>query len=355
MALFGLVAVLFDLADPRILLRISAVLRMFWGDRLQSVDWESPSTADQPYLVTALPRATDTCFYILSLFTILAYRVELAMDQEKDAVVPGLLALIRDLDQRSTELKRAVNAINRERGEALTFQNGELAGSDAIGSLSMKTDQFYGQKIHTAMRQYLVMRKSANLGPATLPEIYKALCDGGLKFETENEDNRKANLRFLLRKNTSIFHRLPDKIHFGLAEWYPSVAKDNDAESDTKKRKRRGARSKPRSAKNKSKRGPADAPVATASKKGKDKQDVPETEGVTQEQAVREAVAATVGEFKRQDIVDWIEAKYPAVQAQEKRTSIFAMLGKLGNEIELVTKGKGAEPSIYRKATAKGK
>ena len=55
------------------------------------------------------------------------------MDQEKDAVVPGLLALIRDLDQRSTELKRAVNAINRERGEALTFQNGELAGSDAIG------------------------------------------------------------------------------------------------------------------------------------------------------------------------------------------------------------------------------
>jgi hypothetical protein len=262
------------------------------------------------------------------------------MDQVSDPVREGLKSHIRELEQRALELKRAVNSLDREKGEPPSYQDNELKLSEVGGSLMMKKDEFYGQKIHTAMRHYLTKRKAANLGPATLSEIYQAMCDGGLKFETENEENRKTNMRFLLRKNTSIFHRLPDKQHFALTEWYPGI-KDDQGENNGKKSRSKRKRAKPAKAEAKAKPEAVPAEKSGAAPASEKK--------VTQEQAVRAALDAVKGDFKRQDIVEWIGKRYPLINAEQKRDSIFAMLGKLKDEIEIVTQGKGAEPSIYRK------
>jgi hypothetical protein len=267
------------------------------------------------------------------------------MEQTQDPVIEGLKARIRELQQKTIESMRVVNSMNKDRNEPPSYQDTELTHSEAKGSIAIKPDQYYGQKIHSAMREFLSQRKVAGLGPATLSEIYKALCDGGLKFETENEDNRKTNMRFLLRKNSSIFHRLPDKIHFALREWYPNIKAD-ETDDDDKKPKKKKTKSKAKAVK-----------IPSAASVGKDppvppKKDKAPEASLTQEEAVRAALVATDGEFKRQDIVDWIEEKHPAIHAGQKKQSIFAMLGKLKDEIETVKKGKGAEPSIYRRISS---
>src|SRR2546423_5606438 len=269
------------------------------------------------------------------------------MEQAEDPLRVGLKSRMRDLELRALELKRAANALERKRGEPVTYQDDALAMAEPGGSLVIKKDQYYGQKIHSAMRQYLAQRKAANMGPATLAEIYKALCDGGMKFETENEDNRKANMRFLLRKNSSIFHRLPDKVNFALVEWYPGIKEEQPDGPDKRPRsrgKRKSKSSKTKAAKRISKPSERPAEKASANPTNGDAK-------VTQEQAVRAAINAVAGEFKKQDVVDWIEKKYPGVNATQKRESIFAMLGKLKDEIEVARPGKGAEPSTYRRVT----
>jgi hypothetical protein len=276
-------------------------------------------------------------------------------EQTPSPVIAGLVSHISEIENRALQMKRVVNSLNKERGEPPMYRDEELTVSEVGGSLTIKKDQFYRQKIHTAMRQYLVMRKAAGLGPATLAEIYKAVCEGGMEFETENEENRKTNMRSLLRKNTSIFHRLPDKVHFGLADWYG--VKEDDSEEAPKKTAKKAKRSKSKSQKSSGVNSKAARVESTETKGNKNKpdaNDVSHKKLVTQEQAVREALNSIDGNFKRQEVIDWIIEHHPEVHASEKRSSIFAMLSKLGDEIETVTKAKGAEPATYRKkATVK--
>lgn len=73
------------------------------------------------------------------------------------------------------------------------------------------------------------MRRTANLGPATVGEIYDALLAGGYNFESKDTANGKRGLRVSLTKNSSIFHRLPDGKTFGLASWYPKIKENGKA------------------------------------------------------------------------------------------------------------------------------
>ena len=248
------------------------------------------------------------------------------------------------------ELKRAVNSLNKVKGEPPTYRDSELTLGDALGSLIIKTDEFIGEKIHTAIRKYLGMRRKAGLGPASLGEIYSALVNGGLEFETDNEENRKANIRSILRKSTSIFYRLGNKTHFGLSEWYPG-AKNKGGEDDKgvgkKKRRSKGTKSKAKKRDESKIDEPTDKGAAAKRETAQAKS--PDIK-ITQEKAVRAALDAMTGNFKRQDILGWIEGHYPDLNAAQKKTSIFAMLGKLKDEIEVVQEGKGAEPSTYRRS-----
>jgi hypothetical protein len=77
------------------------------------------------------------------------------------------------------------------------------------------------------------MRRAANLGPATPRDIYEALVKGGLKFDTTVVANAITGVRGTLRKNSSIFHKLPNG-EYGLLSWYPraKAARPNAAADD---------------------------------------------------------------------------------------------------------------------------
>lgn len=106
-------------------------------------------------------------------------------------------------------------------GEQPRYMDADLATT--LGTSSIRRDQWYGQPISTAIREYLTMRRASNAGPSTVNEIYDALTQGGFKFDAKDEENAKRGLRISLTKNTSIFHRLPDGKHYGLIEWYPDI------------------------------------------------------------------------------------------------------------------------------------
>src|SRR5208283_2722278 len=141
-------------------------------------------------------------------------------------------------EEEANKLKKLVNELCGEAGIAVRYPNiAEANGS--IGSI--RSDQFYGQTLTAAIRNYLEQRKTSGLGAAGLNEIYLAVRDGGYKFETKSEDNAKVSVGNTLRKSSSIFHRLPNG-QYGLLTWYPSAkAKPEDAPAPKKKAKEKAA------------------------------------------------------------------------------------------------------------------
>jgi hypothetical protein len=88
----------------------------------------------------------------------------------------------------------------------------------------IRSDQFYGQPLASAVRTILEMRKQRGLGAATNREIFDALIAGGYEFDTKSDDIAQKSLRNSLAKNTALFHKLPNG-QFGLLAWYPNVKK----------------------------------------------------------------------------------------------------------------------------------
>lgn len=123
-----------------------------------------------------------------------------------------------------TQLKRVINDLLEMAGHPPRYAAAEPE-SHAASVTSMRTDQFYGRPMATVVREYLAMRKAAQMDPpASVREIYDALVKGGFKFEASSEKNAIDGLRISLAKNTAVFHKLPNGA-WGLVEWYPSVKK----------------------------------------------------------------------------------------------------------------------------------
>lgn len=128
---------------------------------------------------------------------------------------------IGELETELAHKKRMVNDLYEIAGLPKFYTITDDSQQPDISAI--RRDQWYGQPLSTAIREYLEMRRAANLGPATVIEIFDALTTGGFKFETKDDENAKRGLRISLTKNTAIFHRLPDKKHYGLLEWYPEA------------------------------------------------------------------------------------------------------------------------------------
>ena len=122
-------------------------------------------------------------------------------------------------EEEVNKLKRLVNELCREGGMPDRYGNIADAGTTAR---VLRPDQFYGQTLTAACRSYLEFRKAANLGAATVTDIYAAIREGGYKFDTKNEENAKISVGNALRKTSSVFHRLPNG-QYGLLAWYPSA------------------------------------------------------------------------------------------------------------------------------------
>jgi len=141
---------------------------------------------------------------------------------------------LKEQEREVIKTKDMINRLCEYANKPIIYSDAELEASTAIHS--MQTDQFYGQPLAKSVRQILEMRKSANLGPATVKELYQALIQGGFAFETKNEQNAMRGLRISLTKNALVFHKLPTG-RFGLIAWYPNIkktrSKTNNQQEDT--------------------------------------------------------------------------------------------------------------------------
>jgi hypothetical protein len=132
-----------------------------------------------------------------------------------------LQGAIDKLQEKIKSHKQTINHLCGEMNEAPLYPDAdeELASN----STATRSDEFYGKPLATAVRTILERRKRANLGAATVPEIYKVMKEGGFHFEAKNEANAQRSLHIAMAKNTSTFHRLPKTNKYGLREWYPAI------------------------------------------------------------------------------------------------------------------------------------
>jgi hypothetical protein len=163
----------------------------------------------------------------------------------RDQFRPAIEALQQDLvelDRKVAETKATINRLCELAGDQPMFPDVSTGGNQPTLA-SVQADSFYGKVITTAAREYLEMRRNANLGPASPRDIYEALKRGGFKFDTKIENNAITGVRNTLRKASAIFHRLPNG-EYGLLKWYPR-AKDESAPVRPGK-KTKGKRGRPR-------------------------------------------------------------------------------------------------------------
>ena len=148
------------------------------------------------------------------------------MADQPDHVLQTIATLQSDVEkllEEARETMRFVNKLCKRAGIPIKYPEADTValGADQV-PLSIASDQFYGQTLAGSMRTILELRRALKQGPASVNDIYDTLLQGGFKFDTSNEENRKRNLRISLGKNTAQFHKLPNGM-FGLTEWYPNV------------------------------------------------------------------------------------------------------------------------------------
>jgi hypothetical protein len=163
-------------------------------------------------------------------------------------LLPAIEALkgeVADLEAKTSAAKAMTNRMCELAGVAPVYAEGSL--THQARSVAVHADQYYGKSMITAARELLEARKAAGPGPALPREIYDGLVAGGLQFDTEIETNRLTSLRAVLRKNSGIFHRLPNG-QYGLLAWYPKVkaAKSEDEADGAAPPKRSAQKGAPR-------------------------------------------------------------------------------------------------------------
>ena len=130
--------------------------------------------------------------------------------------------IVREVEKLETQLRDRKNTVNTLCGVAKREPLYVLDDPTEAVPNRIRSDQFYGQPLASAVRTVLEMRKQQNMGAATVNEIFDALTAGGYTFNTKNDDVARASLRNSLAKNTVTFHKLPNS-RFGMLSWYPNA------------------------------------------------------------------------------------------------------------------------------------
>lgn len=152
-----------------------------------------------------------------------------AVREEFKPAIDTLLLDLADQEKQVIDTKLVINRLCSRAGIEPLFPDAAAAASHTMGSI--RPDTFYGKVLNTAAREYLEMRRSANLGPASPREVYEALVKGGYASEAKDEETALVAVRATLRKNSSVFHRLPNGT-YGLLNWYPNAKPLRDSDED---------------------------------------------------------------------------------------------------------------------------
>jgi hypothetical protein len=126
---------------------------------------------------------------------------------------------VRDLERQLAEKKKIINSLCELAGQPPMYAADEPVSN---GSVAIRSDEFYGKALATAVRKILEKRAGAGLGAASVSEIYDSMVKGGYKFDAKSAANAKRSLRISLTKNSVTFHKLPNG-NYGLREWYPNA------------------------------------------------------------------------------------------------------------------------------------
>jgi len=124
---------------------------------------------------------------------------------------------LREHEENVKRTKRMINDLCVMDGADKIYLDIDEATNASVGPL--RGDEYYGKGQATAVREYLMVRKQRNEGPATIDDIYAALEKGGYQFE---EKMGKRGMSIAISKNTQTFHKLPNG-KIGLREWYPEI------------------------------------------------------------------------------------------------------------------------------------
>lgn len=127
-------------------------------------------------------------------------------------------------------IKRTINDLCRMAGDQPRFADSEIDPVSGSGGGVIRSDDYYGQPLATAVRMILERRRSAGQGATTVSQLYDDLVTGGYKFDTKDANNAKRGLRISLTKNP-IFHRVPNG-SYGMKEWYPNAKPENHSQEE---------------------------------------------------------------------------------------------------------------------------
>ncbi len=170
--------------------------------------------------------------------------------EDLSAAIAALERRLADHERKGNEIRRAINVLCEEGGQSPKYADVDTGpGGQGSGTVltQIKRDSFYGKKQMTAIREYLELRRAQGDGPATPQEILEALKAGGYKFEAKSDVIALVSLRALLRKATTVFHKLPGTRTYGLLSWYPNAktaksSDDDDEGSQTGDRRRKAGK-----------------------------------------------------------------------------------------------------------------
>lgn len=128
-----------------------------------------------------------------------------------------VVAQVEELERQVADKKRTANDLCRLLQQPPMFGDVESVNS----SMATRPDEFYGREMPEVIRTVLEKRKRANLGAATVSELYDAIVKGGFHFQTTNAAYAKRGIYSVLASNDG-FHKLPDG-RYGLIIWYPAA------------------------------------------------------------------------------------------------------------------------------------
>ena len=126
---------------------------------------------------------------------------------------------ISSLEAQLNEKKKMANYLSGMAGNSDIYA---VQSNEPASVMPSNGDEYYGMPAVTAIREVLNARKSANIGPATLGEIYDTLIAGGYHFDTATETNARNSLRVTLSKRSATFHKIPNG-KYGLVKWYEKI------------------------------------------------------------------------------------------------------------------------------------
>lgn len=141
------------------------------------------------------------------------------MAKTLDEAIDEIVAEIAGMESAIRDKKKTVNTLCGVAGREDMYT---LDSPESSLPTRVRSDQFYGQPLASAVRTILEMRRQQNLGAATVNEIFDSLTAGGYQFNTKTDDVGRQSLRNSLSKNTVTFHKLPNG-RFGLLSWYPNA------------------------------------------------------------------------------------------------------------------------------------